>query len=289
MGRSCGQSGSGGPRRRRSRLPQVIEGPESAISTRFPQVRMRRLRGGPTIRRMVRADAPVAGPADPARSSPSRAATPSTPSPSLPGQSHLSPDLIARTARRAYAAGVPAVLLFGVTGHKDGAASAAFDPAGVVQTAVAADQGRRARDGRGDRRLPVRLHRPRPLRRAGGRRGPQRPEPRGAGAGGREPRRGRRRHRGAQRHDGRAGRRDPRGARRRGPRGHVDPGLLRQVRLGASTAPSARPPARRPARATGAGTRWTRPTAARACARRCSTPPRARTCSWSSRPPPTST
>ena len=32
----------------------MIEGSESAVGSRFPQVRMRRLRGGPTIRRMVR-------------------------------------------------------------------------------------------------------------------------------------------------------------------------------------------------------------------------------------------
>ena len=98
---------------------------------------MRRLRGGPTIRRMVRET----------RLSPDQLILPlfaiegrdtEHPIASLPGQSRLSPDLIVRTARRAFAAGVPAVLLFGVTGHKDGAASAAFDPAGVVQTAVAA-------------------------------------------------------------------------------------------------------------------------------------------------------
>jgi porphobilinogen synthase len=60
------------------------------------------------------------------------------PIPSLPGHSRLSPDLAAATARRAFDAGVPSVLLFGVTDHKDAAASAAYETGGVVQAAVAA-------------------------------------------------------------------------------------------------------------------------------------------------------
>ena len=151
---------------------------------------------------------------------------------SLPGHARLSPDLVAATAARAFAAGVPAVLLFGVTDHKDGAGSAAYEPGGVVQAAVAAikdavpemvvvtdvclcaytDHGH---CGVVDRR-----------------RGPQRPQPGAPGADRGEPRGRRRRHRRAQRHDGRARGGDPGGARRRGPRGHRDHGLLRQVRLG---------------------------------------------------------
>ena len=97
------------------------------------------------------------------------------PIPSLPGHSRMSPDLVAETARRAFAAGVPAMLLFGVTDHKDAAASAAYEPGGVVQTAVAAIKDAVPGDGRDHRRLPLRVHRPRPLRRAGRRARRQRP------------------------------------------------------------------------------------------------------------------
>jgi porphobilinogen synthase len=62
----------------------------------------------------------------------------SVPIPSLPGHARLSPDLAARAAARAYAAGVPAVLVFGVTDRKDEAASGAYDPGGAAQSAVAA-------------------------------------------------------------------------------------------------------------------------------------------------------
>jgi porphobilinogen synthase len=115
----------------------VIERTETAAGPAFPQVRMRRLRAGATMRRMVRR----------ARLSPDQLVLPlfaidgrdaRVPIDALPGQARLSPDLVAATAARAYAAGVPAVLLFGVTDRKDAAASAAHDPAGVVQTAVAA-------------------------------------------------------------------------------------------------------------------------------------------------------
>ncbi len=115
----------------------MIEGTETAAGARFPQVRMRRLRAGETLRRMVRET----------RLSPDQLILPafaiagreaSVPIPSLPGHSRMSPDLIAATARRAFAAGVPAMLLFGVTDHKDAAASAAYEADGVVQSAVAA-------------------------------------------------------------------------------------------------------------------------------------------------------
>jgi porphobilinogen synthase len=56
---------------------------------------------------------------------------------SLPGHARLSPDLLVGAAREAGARGVGAVLLFGVTDEKDASASAAHDPDGVVQTAVA--------------------------------------------------------------------------------------------------------------------------------------------------------
>ena len=115
----------------------MIEGTDTVAGARFPQVRMRRLRAGETIRRMVRetrlsADQLIL----PAFAIAGRAA--SVPIPSLPGHARMSPDLIAETARRAFAAGVPSMLLFGVTDQKDSAASAAYEPGGVVQSAVAA-------------------------------------------------------------------------------------------------------------------------------------------------------
>ena len=115
----------------------MFEVTETAARARFPQVRMRRLRAGETVRRMVRET----------RLSPDRLILPlfaiegrdaSVPIPALPGHARLSPDLAARTAARAFSAGVPAVLVFGVTDHKDGAASAAYEPGGVAQAAVAA-------------------------------------------------------------------------------------------------------------------------------------------------------
>jgi porphobilinogen synthase len=56
----------------------------------------------------------------------------------LPGQSRQSPDVLAKRARRAFDAGIPAVMLFGVTDEKDAAGSSAYAPGGVAQTAVAA-------------------------------------------------------------------------------------------------------------------------------------------------------
>ena len=104
---------------------------------RHPQARPRRLRRGETLRRMVRET----------RLSPDQLVLPlfaiagdgvEEPIASLPGQSRLSADLLARRAARAYAAGVPAVLLFGVSDEKDAEASVSHDPNGAVQRAVAA-------------------------------------------------------------------------------------------------------------------------------------------------------
>ncbi len=50
----------------------------------------------------------------------------------------MSADVLAVRAARAYEAGVPAVLLFGVTDHKDESGSASCDPEGEVQEAIAA-------------------------------------------------------------------------------------------------------------------------------------------------------
>ena len=105
-------------------------------------------------------------------------------------------------------------------------------------------RGRRAAGGAGaeggapgaggdDRRLPVRLHEPRPLRRRARRR--QRGQRRLARAAGPHGQLARTRGRGRgrpQRHDGRPRRRAARAARLRGLQGPADHRLLRQVRLG---------------------------------------------------------
>ena len=103
----------------------------------FPRVRPRRLRRSATLRRMVRET----------RLSPDRLVLPlfavtgsgvEAPIDALPGQSRQSPDLLARRARAAFDAGIPAVLLFGVPDHKDAEASGAYASGGVTQQAIAA-------------------------------------------------------------------------------------------------------------------------------------------------------
>lgn len=57
--------------------------------------------------------------------------------PSLPGQCHLSADQAAETAKKAAAAGIPAVLLFGLPEYKDAKGSSAWDMKSPVQRAMA--------------------------------------------------------------------------------------------------------------------------------------------------------
>jgi len=54
----------------------------------------------------------------------------------MPGVFQLSPDELVREAAHAYETGVPAVLLFGIPGHKDAKASGAYAADGIVQQAV---------------------------------------------------------------------------------------------------------------------------------------------------------
>lgn len=103
----------------------------------FPTVRPRRLRRGATLRTMVRET--TIGPEN--LILPLFAVTGSQriePIESLPGQRRESPDLMAERALRAYELGVPAVLLFGISDHKDEHASGAYDPDGAVQQAIRA-------------------------------------------------------------------------------------------------------------------------------------------------------
>ncbi len=103
----------------------------------FPIVRPRRLRRTATLRRMVRET----------RISPDQLILPmfaiggagrEESIASMPGHARMSPDVLAVRAARAYEAGVPAVLLFGVTDQKDEVGSQSCNPSGEVQEAVAA-------------------------------------------------------------------------------------------------------------------------------------------------------
>jgi porphobilinogen synthase len=103
----------------------------------FPTTRLRRLRRTSSIRQMVRET----------RLTPSDLIQPlfvrhgggdSTPIESMPGQSHHGIDGLVETAAGVHAAGVPAVLLFGLPERKDEAGSEAYDPEGIVQLGVRA-------------------------------------------------------------------------------------------------------------------------------------------------------
>jgi porphobilinogen synthase len=102
----------------------------------FPERRMRRLRSNPVLRRMVAETrlgvddliAPlfVREGIDAPR-----------PIPSLPGVVQHTRDSLVKEARRLSGLGVPAIVLFGVPAHKDPVGSEAWNPAGIVQVALA--------------------------------------------------------------------------------------------------------------------------------------------------------
>jgi porphobilinogen synthase len=103
----------------------------------FPSYRMRRLRRTPTVRRMLRETT----------LSPDDLIYPlfvihgenvNNPIPSMPGCSQLSIGNLLAEVREIAQLGIPAVLLFGIPAHKDSAATAAYDPEGIVQLAVKA-------------------------------------------------------------------------------------------------------------------------------------------------------
>jgi porphobilinogen synthase len=103
----------------------------------FPTTRLRRLRRTTGIRRMVRETR--LEPADMIQPLFVRhGGGPSDEIASMPGQHHHGIDGLVETAAAAYAAGVPAVLLFGLPARKDEAGSEAYDPEGIVQLAVQA-------------------------------------------------------------------------------------------------------------------------------------------------------
>lgn len=101
----------------------------------FPVVRLRRLRQSAALRRLVAetrlsADQLVL----PLFVRPGRKLR--RPVGAMPGVCQLSPDELLEEARRAFEAGVPAVLLFGIPDHKDPRASGAYARHGIVQQAV---------------------------------------------------------------------------------------------------------------------------------------------------------
>jgi len=102
----------------------------------FPTTRLRRLRRTSGIRQMVRET----------RLTPSDLIQPlfvrhgggeSTPIESMPGQGHHGIDGLVETAVEVHAAGIPAVLIFGLPARKDEAGSEAYDPEGIVSSASA--------------------------------------------------------------------------------------------------------------------------------------------------------
>jgi porphobilinogen synthase len=54
----------------------------------------------------------------------------------MPGVAQMSVDIVLREARETYAAGVPAVILFGIPSHKDAIGSEAWNANGEVQRAI---------------------------------------------------------------------------------------------------------------------------------------------------------
>jgi porphobilinogen synthase len=103
----------------------------------YPSYRMRRLRRTPTVRRMLRETT----------LSPDDLIYPlfvihgenvNNPIASMPGCAQLSIGNLLAEVREVAQLGIPAVLLFGIPSHKDSAATAAYDPEGIVQLAVKA-------------------------------------------------------------------------------------------------------------------------------------------------------
>ena len=108
---------------------------EQSISGRYPAVRPRRLRQNAALRGMVAETAlSAARLVLPLFVRPGRRLR--QPVASMPGVHQLSPDEVVREAGTAHAAGVPAVILFGIPARKDEKASGAWAANGIVQRTV---------------------------------------------------------------------------------------------------------------------------------------------------------
>jgi hypothetical protein len=84
---------------------------------------------------------------------------------SMPGQYRLSIDELLKECKDAASMGIPAVLLFGLPQTRTRAAARAYAEDGIIQQAVAGGEGHHPRSPRGHRRVPLRVHQPRALRR----------------------------------------------------------------------------------------------------------------------------
>ncbi len=103
----------------------------------FPIHRLRRLRATPTLRRMVRETTlAVDDLVLPLFVRPGRDVR--RPIEAMPACHQLSVDHLVAECREALGLGIPAVLLFGIPDHKDPEGTGAYDPNGIVQTAVRA-------------------------------------------------------------------------------------------------------------------------------------------------------
>ncbi len=101
----------------------------------FPKIRMRRLRTGDTMRRLVReTTVSVDDFVYPLFVRKGRGLK--EPIESMTGCCHFSPDTIAHEAAEVASLGIPAVLLFGLPEKKDEIGSEAWAPDGAVQTAI---------------------------------------------------------------------------------------------------------------------------------------------------------
>jgi porphobilinogen synthase len=103
----------------------------------FPETRLRRLRRTPSLRRMVRESRLAAdGLVLPLFVCPGEGVA--NPVEAMPGVCQYSIDRLVKAAAEAFAAGIRAVILFGLPESKDATGSASWAPDGIVQRALGA-------------------------------------------------------------------------------------------------------------------------------------------------------
>ena len=112
-------------------------GVSTLVDVPFPATRLRRLRATPVLRDLVRETrldaADLVLPFFVQSGSGGR-----SPIPSMPGVDRLSISAAVEEAGAALAAGLPAILLFGIPEHKDAEGAGAYDDEGIVQLATRA-------------------------------------------------------------------------------------------------------------------------------------------------------
>ena len=158
--------------------------------TSFPDLRLRRLRGSEPLRNLARET----------RLSPKEFVYPMFVTHGhgvreaiepMPGCYQMSLDVMSEEVDEVASLGIPAVLIFGLPAEKDPLGTEGYDPEGIVQEAVRAIKKNSPGNAGDNRRLHVRIHRPRPLRNHRQRQGGQRPDSGTAGENGGNPRAGR--------------------------------------------------------------------------------------------------